>query len=419
MKLSFKRKLAGIMAVLMTFSLIIGGQSLKSVNADPGNDGPGNDFDGKAYFVWKGANDALCVHEITGLEESRSQGEIIAFDIIYIPVSDVKDDATGEQFVIGNENYYWMWSAAEQFIAENNSSYTAFANALDNIWGSPEFRSIAIDPCGAENGNSTVCTNGDRQFRATIYDDTTFEGVAFSQNENDYTYFPKFWDNVFFTNTVDISNSTVEEPAVYEAFLIEPTIHFGKADNSVNEFTGIRALNVPDGAVTITGNAASGYDIKFGSNFFDNVVFEITTANETYYLEIVRTAIQAFDTNGPEEENPKVVAEAYYDSSESYSDYEVYATIHYKDGSTHMQKMTVSEITDDGFGNRPAPGTYEMEAGKGLKCAQYSVPLTDDMEGIDFNAVKSGALSGASYGGSYFGSDNGVYYDIETRRVIY
>ncbi len=384
-----------------------------------GPEGPENNFDGRAYFVWQGKDDTLCVHEITGLEESRSQGDIIAFDIIYIPVSDVKDDDTGEQFVIGNENYFWMWSAAEQFIEDNNSSYTAFANALDNIWGTPEFRSIAIDPCGAEDGNSTVCTNGDRNFRATIYDDTTFEGVAFSQNENDYTYFPSFWDNVFFTNTVDISNSTAEEPAVYEAFLIEPTIHFGKADNSVNEFTGIRALNVPDGAVTITENPAGGYDIEFGSNFFDNVVFEITTANENYYIEIARTAIQVFDTNGPEEENPQVVAKIFYDKDESYTDYEVYATIHYKDGSISVQKTTVSEITDDGLGNTPAPGTYEMEAGKGLKCAQYSVPLTDDIEGIDFNAVKSGALSGDSYGGSYFGSENGVYYDVEERCIVY
>lgn len=393
--------------------------NLKLIIRAKENNGPGNEFDGKAYFVWQGANDALCVHEITGLEESRSQGDIIAFDIIYIPVSDVKDDVTGEQFVIGNENYYWMWSAAEQFINDNNSSYTSFADALDKIWGSPEFRSIAIDPCGAESGNSTVCTNGDREFRATIYDDTTFEGVVFSQNENDYTYFPSFWDNVFFTNTVDISNSTAEEPAVYESFLIEPKIHFGKADNSVNEFTGIRALNVPDGAVTITGDAASGYDIEFGSNFFDNVVFEITTANENYYLEIARTAIQVFDTNGPDEENPLVVAKVFYDENESYSDYEVYATIHYKDGSKSIKKAAVSEITDDGFGNTPPAGTYEMEAGKGLKCAQYSVPLTNDIEGIDFNAVKSGALSGASYGGSYFGSDSGIYYDIEERSIVY
>lgn len=382
-------------------------------------DDTGETFDGIAYFVWKGANDALCVHKITGLEQSRSQGQIIAFDIIYIPVSTVKDDTTGEQFVIGNENYFWAWSSAEEFISKNNSSYSAFADAVENIRDGEEKRSILIDPCGSVDGKSTVCTNGDRNFRATIYDDNTYEGVGFSQNGGDYTYFPNFWDNVFFTNTVDISGTTAENPAIYESFLLESTIHFGMAPNSVNAFTGIRALNVTDGAVTITGDASKGYNIKFGSNFFDNVVFEIATANGNYYLEIVRTAVKVRDNFGPGNTDDMVFANVFYDEKGSYSDYEVYATIHYKDGSTAMKKLTVSEITDDGFGNPVAPGTYEMTGGKGLKCANYGTTVSGEIVGIDFNAVKSGSLSGDSYSGSYFGSEKGVYYDIETRKVIY
>lgn len=381
-------------------------------------EGPECEFDGIAYFVWQGAGDTLCVHKITGLEASRSDGEKISFDIIYIPVSEVKDDNTGEPFVIGNKNYFWAWSSAEQFIEDNSSSYSAFVEAIDNF-SYDEKRSTLIDPCGAVDGESTVCTNGDRTFRATIYADSTFEGVAFSQNENDYAYFPSFWDNVFFTNTVDISGTSEEDPAIYEAFLLEPTIHFGEVARSVDAFTGVRALNVPDGAVTITGNATNGYDIEFASNFFDNVVFEITTANGNYYLQIVRTAIQVFDIAGPEVENTKIVAKVFYDEGESYSDYEVYATIHYADGSVSIQKTSVSEITDDGLGNTLPAGTYEMEAGKGLKCAEYSIPAAEDIVGIDFNAVKSGALLGNTYGGSYFGSENGVYYDVEARRVIY
>lgn len=336
----------------------------------------------------------------------------ISFDIIYIPVSTVKDDNTTEQFVIGNENYYWVWGSAEDFIRNNASSYSAFISAKNGISDPGEFQRTFIDPCGAKDGDSSVCTNGDRQFRATIYNDTTFEGVAFSQDEDDYTYFPGFWDNVFFTNTVDISNTTAANPAIYEAFLLEPTIHFGKAEHSVQAFTQIRALNVPDGAVTITGDAANGYDIQFGSNFFDNVVFEITTANGNYYLEIVRTAIRAFHEGRMQEQTLRIGAEVYYDSSESYSDYEVYATIHYTDGSVRLQKVEASEIAYNGAGDPMPAGTYEMEAGKGLKCAHYSVLVSDDMVGIDFNAVKSGALSGTAYGGSYFGSGNGVYIDV-------
>lgn len=381
-------------------------------------------FDGSAYFVWQGANDAFCVHKITGLTGQAGDG---TYPINYIMLSTVKDDVSNEPFAIDNSKYYWVRGSKgdELFETEaeqltNTRKYNQYSS-FDNYLKSDEqiLREIAIDPCGAENGESTVCTNGDREFRATIYEDSTFEGVAFDQNKNNYTYFPNFWDNAVFTNTVDISGTTESTPAIYEAFILEPTIRFGKADNSANAFTGIRALNVPDGAVTITGDAASGYGIVFGSNFFDNVAFEITTASGNYYLEIVRTAIQVHDTAGPGEVNPTIVAEVYYDNAKSYSDYDVYATIHYADGSMGIQKASVSEFTMDELGNPVPPGTYEMNGGNGLTRAQYSIPLTSNMVGVYFNAVESGALSGTTFGGSYFGSGKGVYYDVATREVSY
>lgn len=384
-----------------------------------GNNPPppgGSDFDGISYFVWRGANDALCVHKITGLDTSVQPDGTI--DIIYIPVSDVKDDTTQEQFAMENNDYYWLWSKAvtEGFIS-NYSTYSALREALES--NEDTKREYAINPCGAENGESTICTNGDREFRATIYDSTTFEGVEFSNDKADYIYFPNFWDPNVFSSTVDISGSTAEHPAVYESFLSEPAIHFGNAANSVNAITGIRALDVPAGAVTISGSGTSGYDIRFGSNFFDNVVFEVTTANETYYLEIVRTALQVHDTMGPGSTDAEVVAEVYYEENESYDDYDVYATIYYQDGSTSIKKLAVSEIEMDMMGNPLPAGTYELDGGDGLKLANFNVQIDSSVVGVYFNAVKSGALTGNTYGGSYFGSGNGVYYDIESRDVIY
>ena len=388
-------------------------------NADPNPQEPVSGFDGIAYFVWKGANDKLCVHKITGLDASRKQGEEIAFDIIYIPVSNVKDDTTNEMYHIDNRDYYWLWSSAESFINENKAGgYRAFKDKLNE--SENVLRTYAIDPCGAENGASTVCTNGNRDFRATIYDGTSFEGIAFSQSQNDYTYFPDYWDNVFFSSTVDISNTTEENPAVYESFLLEPTIRFSKAVNSGNEITGIKALNVPSGAVTITRSPSEGYSVTFGSNFFDNVEFKITAGNESYYITIVRSVIKVFDTNGPDESNPSIIAQLYYDDTKDYSDYDVYAAIHYQDGTTKLQKMSVSKIEDNGFGNQPPTDTYEWSGGKKLKWAQYRIPMTDEIVGVDFNAVQSGALSqNTAYGGSYFGSGNGVYYNVEARNVEY
>lgn len=373
-------------------------------------------FDGISYFVWRGENDALCVHKITGLDTSVQPDGTI--DIIYIPVSDVKDDTTQEQFEMENNDYYWLWSGAvaEDFIS-NYSTYSALREALESDEDTKH--KYAIDPCGAENGKSTICTNGNREFRATIYDSTTFEGVEFSNDKADYDYFPNFWDPNVFSSTVDISGSTAANPAVYESFLSEPAIHFGSAANSVNVFTGIRALDVPAGAVTISGDGTNGYDIQFGSNFFDNVIFEITTARETYYLEIVRTALQVHDTMGPGTTDAEVVAEVYYEENESYDDYDVYATIYYQDGSTSIKKLSVSEIEMDMMGNPLPPGTYELDGGDGLKLANFNVSIDSSVVGVYFNAVKSGAFSGDSYEGSYFGSGNGVYYDIESRDVVY
>lgn len=393
----------------------------QSGGTDPTPPGPeGSDFSGKAYFVWRGADDKICAHLVEGLDESKNTGtgDESAYKIIYIPVSEVKDDVpngSGEAYSISNNDYYWMWDTSLEAIGEY-ASYTAMNEAFERDENLK--RTLAIDPTGAVNGASTVCTNGNRDFRATIYADT-FEGLDFSVNPNDYTYFPDFWDSVFASNTVDISGSTAENPAVYESFLLEPTVHFSTASNSANAITGIKALDVPAGAVEITGDSASGYDIKFNSNFFDNVVFEITTASGNYYLKIARVALQVHDNFGPGmTEAGKVTAILYYDENEDYKSYEVYATIYNSDGTT-MKKAEAVEIDMDSMGNIMPPGTYTREAGKGLKYSNFAVEVSTDVVGVAFNVVEAGALSGESYGGSYLGSGIGAYYDIETREVVY
>lgn len=130
-----------------------------------------SDFSGSAYFVWRGADDKICAHLVTGLDESKNTGTSgePAYKIIYIPVSEVKDDVTGEAYNISNNDYYWMWDTSLGAIGEY-SSYTAMNDAFERDENLK--RALAIDPTGAENGASTVCTNGNRDFRATIYADT-------------------------------------------------------------------------------------------------------------------------------------------------------------------------------------------------------------------------------------------------------
>ena len=372
-------------------------------------------YDGIAYFIWQGENDALFMHQITGLNVSATGN---GYDIINIPVSDVKDDTTGEQFVISNRNYYWAWSSVTE-ILPNYSTFSGLQADVEDREKEEEIkRKYFIDPCGAEDGENTICTNGGREFRATIYDEGKYEGIAFSKDKSEYTYFPDFWDGTFFSNTVDISNTTTENPAVYESFLIEPTLHFGPAAGSSSNNTDIAAVCVPEGAVTITGDATNGFDIKFASNFYDNVTFEITTDTGKNYVKIARTAIRVTDDHN--DGATTVNAQLYYDDNESYSDYDMYATICYKDGSKSIKKVASSEFQTNPLNGDPLPaGTYELLGGQGLKSALFSVEVSDDVEGVAFNAMKAGALSGNTFGGSYLGSGIGAYFDIEAREVIY
>lgn len=392
-------------------------------NPNPGeNSGPGestggeSSFSGTVYLVWQGAGDKICLHQIPDLNNVKYP------EIAYIPVTEIIDDVTSEPYSISNKNYYWMWDSAADFVNSykaNNSSYSQLAADLEA--DETTKRTYAIDPAGAVSGASTICTNGDRVFRATIYDKGSFEGLDFNVNDADYTYFPDFWDNILTSNSIDISGTTQAAPAVYEAFMLESTVHFAKTYDSANEITGVKALGVPGGAVDIRKvDADGGYDIEFKSNFFDNVLFEITTANGSYYIRVERIALKASDNFGPGmTETPQVTARLYYDKNTDYKNYEVYATIYNSDGTTSLKKAELSPIKTDSLGNPLPDGTYSYYGGKGLTYSNYSVEVPKDAAGVAFNVIGAQALTGDSYGGSYIGSGSGIYYDIAARKVVY
>lgn len=392
-------------------------------NTNPGEKpGPGEStgdesgFSGTVYLVWQGAGDKICLHQIPDLNNVKYP------EIAYIPVTEIIDDDTREPYSISNKNYYWMWDSAADFVNSykaNNSSYSQLAADLEA--DETTKRTYAIDQAGAVSGASTICTNGDRVFRATIYDKGSFEGLDFNVNEADYTYFPDFWDNKLTSNSIDISGTTQAAPAVYEAFMLESTVHFAKTYYSANEITGVKALGVPGGAVDIRKvDADGGYDIEFKSNFFDNVLFEITTANGSYYIRVERIALKASDNFGPGmTETPQVTARLYYDKNTDYKNYEVYATIYNSDGTTSLKKAELSPIKTDSFGNPLPDGTYSCYGGKGLTYSNYSVEVPKDAAGVAFNVIGAQALTGDSYGGSYIGSGSGIYYDIAAHKVVY
>lgn len=387
----------------------------KGDNQGGGNQEGGNSFTGTVYFVWKGANDKLCFHKVMGLVSITEGVEYVN----YIKEEDVKDDTTQEPLRIADigADYYWMWDSATAILG-NYSSFSSLQQALENRDDESLKRTYAINPLGAENGNSTICTNGDGVFHATIYS-AGFVGVDFDVVPEHYEYLPDYWNPSVYSSAIDVSGTTQEAPAVFEMFVLNEKIHFSGHEGIGAAITSVQALEVPNGAVTIT-EADGGYDVTFHSNFFDRVVLKLTTASGECYLKIIRTAIQVRDNFGPNmTETPKAIAKVYYPEGESYEKYEVYATIFYSDDTSVMKKAGVSEIKVDNLGNPVAPGTYMFKGGKGLKYSNYEVELSEDVVGVAFNVVKAGALTGETYSGSYIGSGDGVYYDPEKREMIY
>ncbi len=390
-------------------------QSNAGNDGNGGNDGEngeggGNDvssFNGNVWFVWAGANDAFCVHQLTGLNTFNEDGHP---EMNYRTAGSITDIHTGEQLTIPNKNHFWLYdSAADVIFTDENrtekafstySEFEAFVNQDEDI-----LRSLAYDPCGAVDGEASICTNGDRIFRVTIYNETNYQGMQFSINPEDYTYFPDWWDPVFFSNEVDLSNTSRSNPAQYESFLLEPKAHFGATETSISSIQNIEALDVPDNAVSVTNNGNGSFDVVFNSNFYVAVEFKVTTEKGVYYVTIQRTCFKAHDNKKPNQSDADIIAQFYYAASETYSSYDVVATKYYSDGTTKVEILEPQNKDEDG--------------GTNLRCTTYATSLDANLVGVAYMAVKAGTLDGTSFNGVQAGANTGYYYDVAKRTIVY
>ena len=374
-------------------------------------------FDGNAYFCWLDEDDHVCYHKFTGMlgEDTQNGGYLMN----YINLTDMTDQSAN------GVNYQWKQEPANWVLAKDleDGEHNLIAERLTKLYifgdGTDQDHGVQLNPTNAQDGENSKCSNGDMNFRVTIYRDE-YQGLTFGTKASDYTYFPTWWDQVFFTSTVDISGSSATNPAEYNTYLLEPNIKFTKAPHSDN-ITGVEALNVNPDAVTITESAGE-YTIVFNSNYFDNVVFKITTASETYYVKINRIVLDIHDNFAPGVTDKKLIAFLSYDASKTYTDYEVYATTVYKDGTKQMSKLEPQKIV---WNNDPlSPGEtlindYTAKAGQGLRASCYHVPVNDNVAGVYFTAINKPSATTTVYSGTLAGSGQGSYFNLETRRVEY
>lgn len=363
-----------------------------------------NNFNGNVWFVWND-NGALCKYLIQEVEPVRpvtpGNDEVILYTTKYVKASDVRDGThTLDLTKMHNANE----GADAQFLFINDARINEldgkttwkqlmdYTKALDY----DSFKALAYDPCGAVDGKTSISTNGDRGFRITIYNEGEYFGLTNATTLNDVTYYPSFWDPMFFNPIKDIWGSTLENPAVLETYIGEPVIKLasddvgGRIDNI--EF----ASSVHDDAVKIT-NDAGRFTIKFNSNYYDQVVFKIRSGDNYYYLRISRISLKASDEG----------AELYVPTTDE-NEYNVIATYYLKDGSE------VSAILECGAGD---------EGGKNLDARLYQLSEADKAKvksgrgatnppvKVYYTVVRADSTP-TLYKGTFSGSGKGVSYTI-------
>ena len=371
-------------------------------------------FSGKAIFAWN-CDGSLCTQEITGLtsatEEVTSDGfAYLDYDTKYIKASDITDGS--HTFSISDE-HYWIWDSQVSTLATMTtwSDLTGYINGLDY----DELHEFAIDPTGARDGANSISTNGDRNFRATIYEDDYY-GISNASSPADLTYYPNFWDPGMFNPAYDVSESTLANPTVIQAYLLEPNIALtnNNISDTINSITV--ASDIPSGAVTITQDGTTGhFNIHFNSNYYDNVTFKISAANgDDYYVKILRVTVQ---TSEDADFRPDNGVNVYIPTTNTAS-YSVLANYTFADGTTSRYTLTAGTTICDPFASTEASAT--CPGGKGLNYKHFALPpsassavnsTTNPPVKVYYTTVLAGSTT-TSYNGTLAGSGKGTAYSI-------
>lgn len=286
------------------------------------------------------------------------------------------------------------------------------------------------DLTGSDKG--TYTSFGDHQFKVIIYSDGYKAGevVDFSELE--------FIPYQFGSSPVALNGSSENDPAILEMPLLDDTISFSalKVDEkSVNSFgiSAIEAMNVPSGAVSVE-KTNDRFQITFHSNFYDSVLFKVTGSDgESYYLRIKRTTFLEMAVDHANTFNNNFTGlrvEFYYSEGTSYSDYDLTATIVYRDGREEIVPLKNLGWVDSNHGGnlkfgKEYDGNNDKEgddSGKNLKRANYGIEFSDlnfeeDIDKVYYNVRFTGG-SEKDYQGTFAGSGRGFEHKIEHFRGL-
>ena len=378
---------------------------------------PGEGFDGKAYLVWS-CEEGICYHYFDNIivNDDGTSTFYKASEVTDDKNNSIKFDIDAENKFFTSKSNFEGWQ--ETYKTDNNlTSINWNTIDIENLIG-PD--GIDYQPVGEPYDNNAYVSYGDRNFKVVIYNDD-YKGVSIG-DLSDLNYYPASWANPFIrTDQYDISNTTKNNPTVIKTVLLENTINIKSLNYNSFEITSIEALDVPEGAVTIT-KVNNEFKIVFKSNFYDNVVFKVTDNNrEVSYLKINRYTIDArlkFVNN-----KPTISADFSFDKNKSYTDFVITAKIVYKDGTSKIIDMTAVYGIDDGLGNLTESYEFNEETddlggnrGKGLKKSTFNYTLSsgeeDTISKVYINVEYKGNTD-TEYAGAFAGSGKGIVLDFE------
>lgn len=360
----------------------------------------GNSFDGSAWFIWN-CNGNFCKKKLTGLREAVVKEEngtmTIEYETNYFKASEIQDGVNTLNISnLKSTDYYWIDSNAISRL-DGKTTWSEVTSYINGIEDYEELKALAYDPCGAENGNNSISTNGDRTFRATIYDDSKYYGITNASKPSDLTYYPSFWDSGMFNPAKDISETSFSNPAIIEAYLLEPKIIL-TSDSISNKIDKIElASSISPSAVSIRKTSTGIFEIKFHSNYYDRVVFKVTSGSNTYYVMIARTTIQ-FDRDGA----------SVFVPTTSREDYDVLATYYFKDGTSRKVILEYSSSEEGGIGINVKH--YKLST-LDARYVDLGPTSTNEPIGVSYTVVKSGSTK-TNYKGTLSGSGKGTYFSI-------
>ncbi|MDD6069828.1 MAG: hypothetical protein PUC12_03320 [Clostridiales bacterium] len=399
-------------------------------NNDPESGEPSGDVhynNGEdVYLFWKGTS-GVDYHKFTTASDTSkniqyggpSEGTYYLNKIEAVDI--VADNNSSDKYADAfRSQIYWVPASV---FTDSEKGWSTGDSPLKSLFNGTlteaDYHAVTLNPGTSEYGTGSVVTTPDMAFRVSIIS-SEYQSIKTAA----YPTYPNspFNSSVFEMPEIDITGATQNNPAIYKVFLEEPSVTF--ESGTATQITNVEVIgDAANGGIVVSSPSTGRYKLEFKSNYYDSILIKVTEGTTSYYVKVVRTALQARDNFGPGVTDPKItMSYTYPQTMGNHGSFNVFAKIMYANGTTQLKKADSVQVEDD-----MNPGNYlgyDFDIGGSLHKSEYAVSLDSlDVIGVYFTVVSSTVdltdSTKTSFSGMKSGSGLGVYYDVVNRKVVY